>query len=170
MTPRRRFLHTVLWTPPALVLATACSGARPGVSAKLDHGPPAALGGTMTFTLTATSVWDAPNPNSDAVKTTDAEVSFGMTAGLVPTHLDPAWQVTAQPENTTRYTRKVTFKAGVPLLFDFPVLLNQSGEQFIGGAIQISLQGSLQGDSQTLFLKVSSLGTLVQRTPFTPTK
>lgn len=171
MPTRRRFLRTALWTPPTLVFATACSGARSGVIAKLDHGLPAALGGTMTFTLTAISVWDAPNPNAvDGNKTNDAEISFGMTAGLVPINLDQAWQVIPVQEGGTRYLRKVNFKANLPLTFDFTIKLEQSGDQRLVGSAQILQQTSYQGDSQTVFLRVTSFGSQVQRTPFTPTK
>ena len=170
MPTRRMFLRTVLWLPPTLLLATACSGARPGVSVKLDADPPPPLGGTMTFRLTATCAWDAPNPNSSGVKTTDAEVSFVMTSGIVPVQLDPVWQFTPGSEDLIGYVRKVVFQANVPLVFTFPVKLEQEGEQRIGGGGKVGLQGSADSQSQVLYLQISSLGTVMQRSPFTPTR
>jgi hypothetical protein len=64
MLTRRTFLRTMLWLPPALLLGSSCSGATPGVNAKLDYDLPPPLGGIMTFRLTATSAWDAPNPTA----------------------------------------------------------------------------------------------------------
>ena len=51
MPTRRTFIRTALWTPPTLLLATACTGGGSGVTVKLDHGPIARLGETMTFTM-----------------------------------------------------------------------------------------------------------------------
>jgi len=168
MFSRRAFLRISLCIPPTLLLTTACSGSRPGVSAQLDHGPPAALGGTMTFRLTASCVWDAPNPDSDGTKTTAAEVSFSMTNGLVP--LDSQWEANSIREGMTLYRRSVVFKADVPQSFELAVRLEQEGDQRISGGAEVMLPGSTHSDKQTLFLRVSSLDTLIQRDPFTSTR
>ena len=168
MITRRAFLRVSLCFPPALLLTTACSGSRSAVSAQLDHGTPAALGGTMTFWLTASCVLDAPNPDSDGTKTTAAEVAFSMTNGLAP--LDSQWEANPIREGMTSYRRSVVFKADVPQSFELAVRLEQEGDQQIIGEVEVVLLDSTDSDSQTLFLRVSALDTLVQRDPFTPTR
>lgn len=167
MFSRRAFLRMSLCITLTLLLTTACSGSRPGVSAQLDHGPTAPLGGTMTFTLTASCVWDVPNPDPDGTKTTTAEVSFDMTDGLVP--LDLSWVATPLREGMTSYSQPVVFKADVPQSFEVSVRLDQEGEQRIIGGVNVLLVGSAESDVQTLFLNVSSLGTQIRRTPFNST-
>lgn len=168
MLSRRAFLHASLWVTPTLLFSVGCSGSRPGVTAQIDWGLPAPLSGTMTFTLLASCIWDAPNPDADGTKTTGAEVSFSMTDGLVP--LDPQWVATPIREEMTSYRRPVVFKANVPQSFELKVRLDGHGEQRISGGVEVMLLGSSHSDKQTLFLNVSSTSTRVQRDPFTPTR
>jgi len=167
MFSRRAFLRMSLCITPTLLLTTACSGSRPGVTAKLDHGPSVSLGGTMTFTLTASCVWDVPNPDPDGTKTTATKVSFDMTEGLVPLNL--SWAATPLREGMISYSQPVVFKADVPQSFEVSVRLDQEGEQQISGVANVLLVRGAHSDGQTLFLNVSSLGTQIRRTPFNST-
>lgn len=111
-TTQRTFLRRTFWTPPALLLATACSDARPGVTAKLDHGPTAPLGGVMTFTLTATSIWDAPDETATVAISNDARVRLSFTDGLQM--LTAGWSSQVDQSGTASYSREVIFKANQP--------------------------------------------------------
>lgn len=163
---RRRFLQLVGIAPPTLIFATACSSAQSGVTVKLDHGPPAALGGTMTFMLTATSVWDAPDPDSNGTKTTDAEVGFLLTDGLKLLSADYLGQV-LRP-GTTSYSRKVMFKAKQPQTFEVEVKLNTAGAHELRGHAKVSNSpnGSVDSGADAFYLKVDYMGIKIQRDPF----
>jgi len=168
MITRRAFLRASLWMPPTLLLAVGCSGSRPGVNAQLDHGPPAVLGGTMTFTLTASSGWDAPDPNADSgMNLTAAQVYFRMTDGLVP--LESQWDVNRLRDNMTIYSRQVVFQAKVPQTFEIEVRLDQPGEQRIVGVSQVTIGTAPSTEQDSLFLLISAIGTQIQDTPFSPT-
>jgi hypothetical protein len=61
MVTRRILLRTALWLPPVLVLGTGCTSTNPGATAKLEYGPLAPLGGTMTFRVTVYPRHDFPS-------------------------------------------------------------------------------------------------------------
>lgn len=166
MTTRRTFLRCALWTPPVLLLATACSGSRSGVTVQLDPGPTVPLGGTMTFTLTATSVWDAPDPTTKARTSTKAEVRVLLTDGLEL--LNSGWSGQVSRPGTTSYSRQVTFKANEPQTFEISVKLNSAGIHNIGGYAMIANEpnGSVDSGGSAFYMKVGSTETQVQRDPF----
>lgn len=162
---RRRFLQLVGIVPPALVFATACSSAQSGVTVKLDHGPPAALGGTMTFMLTVTSTWDAPNLDPNGTKVTGAEVGFLLTDGLELLTADYSGQV-LRP-GTTSYSRQVTLKARQSQVFEIGVRLNIIGTHTVYSHASILInQLPTDSDKAGFYLKVDFNGTRVQREPF----
>ncbi|MDZ4721831.1 MAG: hypothetical protein SH847_25505 [Roseiflexaceae bacterium] len=172
MLTRRTLFRTILWLPLALLLGSSCSGATPGVTAKLDYDLPPPLGGIMTFRLTATSAWDAPNPTADGTKTTAADVLFSLQDGLVPREpLDSQWIMSPMSEHFTRYRRQVTCAAGVPQTVELPVRLDQPGDlNVVAGVVQGQDSSSLVGlSSDSLYLRVTSGGTQIQRTPFAST-
>jgi hypothetical protein len=136
------------------------------VTVTLDHGPTAPLGGTMAFTLTATSVWDAPNPNaSDGNAFSNAEISVALTEGL--DLLDSGWSAHVVRPGVTDYRKPVVFKAGKPSSFDVTITLAQPGTQFVTAGVSITrVQGSIDSTVDTLYLNIGSAVTHVQRDPF----
>lgn len=167
MRTRRRFLYTCIWTPPILAWVTACSGARPGVTVTLDHGPTAPLGGTMTFTLTATSVWDAPSNTTNGPVIFDAEVGWLLTDGLGL--LTPGWTAQVLRPGTTSYARKVVFQANQAQTVEISIQLISAGIHTIRGRASLFRhQGPTPSDSdgETLYLKVDAVATQIQRGPF----
>lgn len=162
-TTRRTFLRHVIWTPPVLLLATACSGSGSGVTVTLDHGPVAKLGEVMTFILTATSGWDAPAPNDKNAPSNRALVGFTLSAGLISP--DSGWSLYTAPDGKLSYSRDVVFKAKVPLTFEFQVKLEQPGEHWVSANAGVVDPGTSSGKA-TLYLKVDASGTLIQNNPF----
>lgn len=107
MTTRRMFLRRAIWTPPVLMLATACSGASSGIKVALDHGPTAKLGEEMTFTMTVVSVVDAPTPKDQFHPSESANVGFALSPGLSSS--DPNWKILRGEDGQTTYSRAAQF-------------------------------------------------------------
>lgn len=166
MTNRRTFLRRALWMPPVLLLATACSGSRSGVTAQLDHGPTVPLGGTMMFTLTATSVLDAPNTDPNSSIRNYAVTGLQLTDGLEI--LSSGWSGEILQPGTTSYSRQVVFKANQPQTFEISVRLNSAGFHSIDGYATIANKpyGSVESGSSGFYLKVDFAETQIQREPF----
>ena len=165
MLTRRRIVRTALWMPPALWLVTACSGARSGVTVTFDHSPPVPLGELMTFTLNATSVWDAPNPDPNGTKITEAEFGLLLTDGLEL--LSSGWTGQVLRPGTTSYSRATTFKANQPQSVEFQVKLNVAGFNIVGASAEVANNPGFVNSGQSAFyLKVTEDGTQIQRDPF----
>ena len=163
MTTRRTFLRRAIWTPPVLLLATACGGGS-GVTVTIDHGPPAKLGEVMTFTMTATSGWDAPSPNDKYAPSNLASLGFTLSAGL--SSPDSGWTVFIAPNGKSSYSRNVVFQAKVPLTFEFQVKLEQPAEQHVVSANAGVMDPGTNSGKATLYLKVDASGTAIQDNPF----
>lgn len=160
---RRRFLQLIGIAPPTLVLATACSGASSGVTVKLNHGPVTRLGEEMMFTMTATTVVDAPAPVDTSQPNASAIMAFSLSPGLSSS--DPNWRIEKLADGRANYSRDVVFQAKVPQSIEFHVRLDKPGEHFIQATAGYGTPRS-GSTIDMLFLKVSSESTLIQRTPF----
>jgi len=117
----------------------------------------------MVFMMTATSAWDAPAPDDPNMPSKRARIIFSVSPGLsVP---DPSWQVGTIVGQGTNYSHDVVFKAKTPQHFEIQVRLDEPGEQWIQATAGVGDPGN-SSDSNSLFLKVDSGGTIVQGKPF----
>lgn len=116
----------------------------------------------MTFTLTATSVWDAPNADPNGTKITEAEFGLLLTDGLELLSL--GWSGQTLRPGTTSYSRSTTFKARQPQQVVIQVKLRDAGFHIVDGGASVSSKSSsfVNAANRTFYLNVTSERTLIQ--------
>lgn len=143
-----------------LSFLAGCSGARRGISATLEPGPAAPLGGEMAFKATVSYSYDVPNDNGAS----GAELVIGLPDGVQ--FLDSGWTQKVYSDGSASYTRPATFQANVPQTFTFHVRLTQPGTKVVTAGVSISFGTTGQdGNDESKVLDVSATGTTVRDMP-----
>lgn len=152
-----RLLSILLLLLPFLA---GCSGARRGISATLEPGPAAPLGGEMAFKATVSYSYDVPNDNGAS----SSEIYILLSSGV--SLLDSGWTEESRRDGYISYIRPITLQAGESQIFDFHVKLEQPGTQRIDAGVVIHFGDTGQdGNGTTKFLDVSTTGTTVRDMP-----
>ena len=162
MTNNRQLKRKLILFVALLYLLSGCtsSGASSGVSAKLEPGPSAPLGGTIPFRLTVSCRCDVPNPGGQ----TTAEAFIFLSSGL--SLLTSGWTVEENDAGYSTYTQPITFQVNVERTFDFQIRPNHEGQQRIDAGAKIAIgKYGREGKSDTKLLDVTANGTTISDLP-----